>query len=126
MKVNKRRLYLPAGIMWSGVGCYLIYLAYGWLMPLSVGRAILLAAAGVLLALAIYRFGFSKLAGKNIKRIETLKERVCILAFENRSVFASLASCIFLALFTLFLISKEASPVVLAASSLYSTFGTSI
>ena len=83
MAVNKRRLHLPAGITWSGVGGYLIYLAYGWLRPLSIGRALLLAAAGVLLALVIYRFGFSKLAEKNIERISLLKDRVSILAFQS-------------------------------------------
>ena len=83
MAVNKRWLHVPAGITWSGVGGYLMYLAYGWLRPLSIGRAILLAAAGVLLALVIYRFGFSRLAEKNIKRISLLKDRACILAFQS-------------------------------------------
>lgn len=83
MAVNKRWLHVPAGITWSGVGGYLIYLAYGWLRPLSIGRAILLTAAGVLLALLIYRLGFSRLAEKNIERISLLKDRVCILAFQS-------------------------------------------
>lgn len=83
MTVNKRRLYALAGIMWSGVGGYLIYLAYGWLKPLPAGRAVLLAIAAVLLALVIYRFGFSRLAEKNIKRILLLEGRVFIWAFQS-------------------------------------------
>ncbi|MBU8913396.1 MAG: hypothetical protein KOO61_05180 [Spirochaetales bacterium] len=83
MAVNKRWLFVLAGLMWSGVGGYLIYLAYGWLRPLPSGRAILLASAGVLLALVIYRFGFSRLAEKNIKRISQFKDRASIFAFQS-------------------------------------------
>ena len=83
MAVNKRWLFVLAGLTWSGVGGYLIFLAYGWLRPVSPGRAILLASAGVLLALAIYRFGFSKLAEKNISRISQFKDRASIFAFQS-------------------------------------------
>ena len=70
--VSKKWLHLLAGAMWSGVGIMLAGLAIGWLLPLSRQLALLLAGAGVLSALIIYRFGFSKLAAKNRRRMEKL------------------------------------------------------
>ncbi len=69
--------------MWSGVGGYLVFLAYGWLKALPSLRTVLLAIAAVLFALVIYRFGFSNLAKKNIKRISLLEGRVFIWAFQS-------------------------------------------
>lgn len=80
----KSWLHITAGLMWSGVGIFLCYLAYSWLKPLPIGRAILLAAGGIVLAGAIYAFGFSKLAVKNIRRIIDLAgERICVFAFQE-------------------------------------------
>ena len=81
---NKCWLYLLAGFMWSGVGLMLCSLAYDWLVPVAFGEAIWMAFGGLLLALAIYRFGFSKFADKNIRRIDDYdKEKVCIFAFQE-------------------------------------------
>ena len=45
-----------------------------------------MALAGVLLASAIYRFGFSKLAKKNIQRITGMAgDKICIFAFQEWS-----------------------------------------
>jgi hypothetical protein len=81
---DKRWLLLLAGLMWSGVGLMLCNLAYGWLKPVEVGEAMWKALAGILLALAIYRFGFSKFADKNIRRIDNyVNDKVCIFAFQE-------------------------------------------
>jgi hypothetical protein len=82
--VNKRWLYLLAGVIWTGVGLLLIHLAYGWLLPVERWCALLLALAGVLLALAVYRFLFAWFADKNIRRINNLlRDKVCIFAFQR-------------------------------------------
>ena len=82
--MRKKWLHLLAGAMWSGVGIMLTSLAIGWLRPLNWQLTLLLAGAGVFLALIIYRFGFSKLAAKNRQRIENLTEqKICIFAFQE-------------------------------------------
>ena len=82
--VDKRWLLLLAGLMWSGVGVMLAYLAYGWLRPIELEEALWKALAGLLLALAIYRFGFSKFADRNIQRIQAyIKNKVCVFAFQE-------------------------------------------
>ena len=66
--VKKIWLQLAAGLMWSGVGIMLA----------------LILLAGLSLGTAIYLFGFSKLARKNIRRIDALeKARVCLFAFQE-------------------------------------------
>jgi hypothetical protein len=82
--VDKRWLMFLAGLMWSGVGLMLVTLAYGWLVPVELGEALWKALAGLLLALAIYTFGFSKFADKNIQRIHAyIKDKVCVFAFQE-------------------------------------------
>jgi hypothetical protein len=81
--VSRRWLFALAGSMWSGVGVMLCRLAYGWLQPLNNLQAMTLTASGALMALLVYRFGFSKLATKNIRRIQQLAERVCLFAFQE-------------------------------------------
>ncbi len=89
---HKRWLHALAGVMWSGVGIFLMRLAYGWLLPVAWEYAILLALAGLLLAVVIYRFGFSKLAGSNSKRISNYeKDKVCIFAFQKWSSYPLVA-----------------------------------
>ncbi|HEY83677.1 MAG TPA: hypothetical protein G4N96_00990 [Chloroflexi bacterium] len=90
--LHKRWLHALAGIMWSGVGIFLMSLACGWLRPVNRGYAILLALAGVLLAAAIYRFGFSKFSDGNIGRIgDYVKQKVCIFAFQKWSSYPLVA-----------------------------------
>ncbi len=81
--VHKGWLTLLSGLMWSGVGIMLCSLAYGWLVPEPIGRAVPLALGGLAAALVIYRFGFSKLADKNNDRIASYdRDKVCIFAFQ--------------------------------------------
>jgi hypothetical protein len=73
-----------AGMMWSGVGLILCNLAYGWLLPVGFPQVLWMTFAGVLLASAIYYFGFSKLAKKNIQRITDMAgDKICIFAFQE-------------------------------------------
>ncbi len=82
--VGKGWLYGTAGLMWSAVGMYLTILAYGWLKPLAWTSALPFAIGGVVLAFAIYTFGFSKLAKKNIDRIHGMaQEKNCLFAFQQ-------------------------------------------
>ena len=82
--VAKKWLYSSAGLMWSAVGVMLCYLAFGWLKPIPIDRWILLTLGGVLLAVIMYAFGFSKLADKNIRRISNLTgDKICLFAFQE-------------------------------------------
>lgn len=74
---------LLSGLMWSGVGIMLCSLAAEWLEEMSLFIAALLAAGGAALAYAIYRFGFSRIAAKNMQRISAMQGRVCIFAFQE-------------------------------------------
>jgi hypothetical protein len=77
-------LQLLAGVMWSGVGIMLISLASRWLRLGTLFQSILLAVAGITTALVIFHFGFSKMALKNVIRIEAYpNERVCLFAFQR-------------------------------------------
>lgn len=98
--VRKSWHYLLAGLMWSGVGLWLCWLAYGWLIPEGQITAIGMAAAGVILALAIYTFGFSAFANRNVRRInQYVQERVCIFAFQSWTSYPLVAVMISLGIF---------------------------
>ena len=59
-------------------------LAYGWLLPVGFPQVLWMTLVGVLLALAIFHFGFSKLAKKNIQRITAMAgDKICIFAFQE-------------------------------------------
>ncbi|MBC8504651.1 MAG: hypothetical protein ISR58_00190 [Anaerolineales bacterium] len=82
--VRKGWLYLIAGIIWSGVGIWLSYLAYGWLKSTDWITGLGMATIGVLLAIAINAFGFSRFANRNIQRInQYANDRVCMFAFQS-------------------------------------------
>jgi uncharacterized membrane protein len=85
--VGKVWLHLTAGLMWSGVGIMLVLFAARWLgLVENLSGIVLLIAAGLALGAAIYAFGFSKLALKNIQRIlDIAKERICLFAFQRWS-----------------------------------------
>jgi hypothetical protein len=82
--VPKDWLYGIAGLMWSGVGVMLCSFAYRWLTGRDTSQASIFAFAGLGLAFVIFRFGFSKFASKNIRRLDGLEPRkVCIFAFQK-------------------------------------------
>jgi hypothetical protein len=80
--VSKYLLMALAGLMWSAVGIMLCRLAYVWLKAVPVSWALSLGSLGLISALAAYRFGFSKIALKNIFRLCLLPDKTCIFAFQ--------------------------------------------
>jgi hypothetical protein len=81
--VSKRWLLIIAGIMWSAVGIMLIKYAVGWLAALVLVSALAWGAAGAVFAFIVYRFGFSHIAHKNIRRIQANPAQVCIFGFQE-------------------------------------------
>lgn len=87
-QVKKIWLQVLAGLMWSGVGIMLILFAISWLKLAGVSQRIFLLISGGTLAAGIYFWGFSKVARKNIIRIETyVKDKVCLFAFQKWSTY---------------------------------------
>lgn len=78
--VPKKVLPVIAGVMWAGVGIMLSIWAYHWLSVYK-GSPWLFAASGVVVALLVHRFGFSKIVFKNLGRIEHLPEKPCVFSF---------------------------------------------
>ena len=98
--VKKPWLQLTAGLMWSGVGILLVSFAARWLKNLTALTVGEITLAGLILASAIYFFGFSKVARKNIARINALlQERVCLFAFQRWTSYPLIAFMIFLGIF---------------------------
>lgn len=86
LAVDIRYLFLISGLLWSGVGLFLDRLAFTWLVSGEYANSILYLLAGLLLAIPIHLFGFSKVANKNIARIEAKGNRkTCIFAFQKLS-----------------------------------------
>ncbi|HDD54965.1 MAG TPA: hypothetical protein ENG59_01815 [Chloroflexi bacterium] len=82
--LSKKWLLLTAGLMWTGVGIFLISLAWGWIFSPAVDKAWIYWLPGVFLAGLIYFFGFSRLARKNSHRILNLSvEKPCLFAFQE-------------------------------------------
>ncbi len=88
-------------MLWVTAGVILVRFAWRWIASMDdrmVQTAVFLG--GLLLALAIYRFGFSKFAGKNIRRIETIpSKRVCLFAFQQWSSYPLVAFMISLGVY---------------------------
>jgi uncharacterized membrane protein HdeD (DUF308 family) len=80
--VSKYWLATAAGLMWTAVGLTLCGLAYEWLAVLPLRWSALLGVVGIILALVVYRFAFSKIALKNIDRLRQFPDRVCFFAFQ--------------------------------------------
>ena len=80
--IPKRWLLLLAGLMWTGVGVLLSSLAVIWLMKSLSTVSILLGILGVAISIAANRFQFTRLALKNISRILTANDRVCLFSFQ--------------------------------------------
>lgn len=82
--VPKFWLQLLAGVVWTGVGIYLISLAWGWILSPGVKARWLYWIPGLILASLIYYFGFSRLARKNSQRItDFTTEKPCLFAFQE-------------------------------------------
>jgi len=76
------------------------WLANGWLQPESQTTTLGMAATGVILALAIYTFGFSTFANRNIHRINQYSGKlVCIFAFQSWTSYPLVAFMISLGIY---------------------------
>ena len=82
-QVNKKWLLLISGGIWSIVGILLNRIAYKWYIALDNFHLIVILVLGIVLALLITWFGFRKVVEKNIRRILSYPEWVCIFAFQD-------------------------------------------
>lgn len=75
-------LITTAGVMWSAVGVILCLMAFHWLITESIKRPMLFGLLGLIFALIVYHFGFSRIARKNIDRLFQYPDKVCFFAFQ--------------------------------------------
>ena len=76
-------LFLAAGVVWCGVGLGLAAAAFLWFSRMEWPINAETAAAACLAGFLVYRFGFSKIALKNVTRISRFSGgRVCVFAFQ--------------------------------------------
>lgn len=80
---DKKTLMIMAGSMWCAVGAMLVWRAAVWL---NIFRSpsfteTLYGAAGLAAGMVIHRYGFSRLAAKNINRLMGLTAPKSIFAF---------------------------------------------
>ncbi len=68
--------------MWSAVGVALCRRAWGWLDEPGANGP-LLGAGAVVAAVVVYRFGFSKIAARNIERIRGSVDYACVFSFQS-------------------------------------------
>jgi hypothetical protein len=97
--VSGRWLLLLAGLMWTTVGAMLCRMAYIWLSAVAIRTAVILAAVGIALGLAGYRFSFIKLARKNSRRICQMADKSCVFAFQAWKSYLIIAFMIGLGIF---------------------------
>jgi hypothetical protein len=92
--VNRRVLVMIAGVVWSLVGLALIGVGFLWLIS-SHKNVIMSITIGIISGIVVYRYGFSKLAQKNLIRIFDQaqgKEKICVFAFQNTRSYLIAAS----------------------------------
>ncbi|MEJ2536625.1 MAG: hypothetical protein P8048_06185 [Calditrichia bacterium] len=81
--VSRNLLLFTAGILWTAVGLFLCLLAAHWLRTMVNRGTIYYALSGIVMAAGVYKFGFSKIAQKNINRVCQYPDRVCFFAFQE-------------------------------------------
>ncbi len=80
-KIRRPYLFGLAGILWTVAGGILCMRGTIWLQTLSSELAVALLVTSILIGVAAYKFGFSKIVGKNIERIMKMPERANVFAF---------------------------------------------
>jgi hypothetical protein len=80
--VSKYWLIALAGLMWSSVGFMLFRMSYIWLAAVPWHWWLPLGAIGIISAVMAHRYGFSRIALKNISRLCLLSDKICIFAFQ--------------------------------------------
>lgn len=94
--ITRHWLWLFAGMLWSIVGIMLCVIAGFWLSTVNWPMNGLGAILGFGSGIVIYRYGFSRIARKNIHRIEQKPETVCLFAFQAWKSYLLIAVMMFL------------------------------
>jgi len=81
--VNKKVLIVLSGLLWSSVGILLNKFAFKWFDLLTNIEIFIVIPSGLLLGTGITVFGFKKMAIKNINRINSMPDKVCVFAFQE-------------------------------------------
>ncbi|NHZ86285.1 MAG: hypothetical protein GWP19_10445 [Planctomycetia bacterium] len=81
--VNRKWLVIISGVMWSGVGMFLNILAFNWLKSFNNIQLFSAIIIGLLAGLIVARFGFGRIANKNLNRIFAYPKEVCVFAFQE-------------------------------------------
>jgi hypothetical protein len=89
--ISKYWLLVLAGVMWSGIGLLLSGFALSWWTAAPSWTLLLLAILGFGSSWGVYRFGFSKIARKNIARILRYEEKACLFSFQAWSGYLIIA-----------------------------------
>ena len=75
-------LFLTAGLLWTLVGLWLLYLAAMWLQASEVESWHSYTGLGTALGIAAYLVVFRRIAKRNIERLKGLPEKSCFFAFQ--------------------------------------------
>ena len=75
-------LFIISGLMWNAVGVILIRLAHDWLSAPGLKNGLILALFGLCSAVVIFFILFLPVSRVNIKRLQSLPQRVNIFAFQ--------------------------------------------
>ncbi len=95
---DRKVLVLTAGVIWSIIGLILSAVGIRWIV-LAHHEAIIPALIGIAAGLAFYRWKFSRLSAKNIKRIFAGwpgQAKVCIFAFQSTGGYIMIAAMMLL------------------------------
>lgn len=75
-------LHLMSGLVWSAVGTGLMITASRWASQYEWPANLIWLTAGLITGIPVYAFGFSRLAERNIQRIEGRRDLNCLFAFQ--------------------------------------------
>jgi hypothetical protein len=79
--VSRRTLLLLAALAWIGAGAVLLSFTVSWLRDGRVSYVYVRVAGGLLAALVIHHFGFSRVVNKNLARIMPVEGKRCAFSF---------------------------------------------
>ena len=82
--LGKRWHYIVNVFLWVGLGIMLPKIASQWILPGEWLANSLILLSGLVFGVIFYKYGFSRMAAKNIRRIEALPgEKHCIFGFHG-------------------------------------------
>jgi hypothetical protein len=119
--VSRSVLLRIAGVAWMGVAIFLDGLSFSWLRAETPGRAVVAALIGIACALFIHRFGFLRVADRNVARILPMEGRRCAFGFMSWKSYILVAVMISMGYFL-----RHSSLPKLYLSVLYTAIGTAL